>query len=110
MMRFLIMIRPTDTGFCADVPDLPGCVAAAGTFKGTHKLIAEAIHLHLELMQQSGDALPIPRETMEFAIDPEAGQELCTWVEVPVPQAFRRTVRNATTDKKPKRRKRVVQP
>ena len=85
-MRFIIMIRPTDTGYCADVPDLPGCVAAAKTLKGTRKLITEAIALHLELMQQSGESIPIPRERLEFAIDPDAGQELCTWVKVDVPE------------------------
>jgi predicted RNase H-like HicB family nuclease len=84
-LRFLVMIRPTATGSSADVPDLPGCVAAAGTVKGIRKLIAGAIEMHLELMQQSGGAIPAPRERLEFVIDPEAGQELCTWVEVAAP-------------------------
>ena len=27
-MRYAILLEPTNTGFSADVPDLPGCVAA----------------------------------------------------------------------------------
>lgn len=85
-MRYLVMIRRTGTGYSADVPDLPGCVAAAGTLKKVRKLIAEAIELHLDLMRQSGEAVPTPRERMEFVIDPDEEEELCTWVEVDVPE------------------------
>ncbi len=81
-MRFLVMIRPTDTGFSVDVPDLPGCVAVAGTLKGSVRLITEAIALHLDLMQSSGETIPSPRDRIEFVIDADAGQEYCTWVEV----------------------------
>ena len=84
-MRFVVMIRPTRTGYSVDVPDLPGCIAAAKTVRGVRKLITRAIELHLELMQQSGERIPPPRERVEFVIDPEAGVELCTWVEVEAP-------------------------
>jgi predicted RNase H-like HicB family nuclease len=86
MTRYLVTIRRTEDGYSADVPDVPGCVAAARTLKGVQRLIAEALELHLDLMQQSGEAVPSPRQRIEFMIDPDADQELCTWVEVRAPQ------------------------
>jgi predicted RNase H-like HicB family nuclease len=83
-MRYLIMIRRTPTGYSVDVPDLPGCVAAARSLNGARRLIAEAIALHLELMRESGEPLPAPRQSIDFIIDPDAVEELCTWVDVGV--------------------------
>jgi predicted RNase H-like HicB family nuclease len=40
------------------VPDLPE--AAAKTREETGKLIREAIALHLELMREDGDPIPVP--------------------------------------------------
>jgi len=85
-MRYAVMIRGTKTGYSADVPDLPGCVAAGKTLKSVRKRIAKAIELHLELMAQSGEKIPNPRERVEFVIDTDAKEELCTWVDVEVPQ------------------------
>jgi predicted RNase H-like HicB family nuclease len=82
VLRFLVMIRRTPTGYSADVPDLPGCVAAAKTIEGTRRLITEAIGLHLELMQQSREPIPKPRQAIEFEIDAESWEEFCTWVDV----------------------------
>jgi len=38
--------------------------------------------MHLELMQQSGESIPTPTTSFEFAIDQDASEELCTWVEI----------------------------
>ena len=38
--------------------------------------------MHLELMQQSGESIPTPTTSFEFAIDQDAAEELCTWVEI----------------------------
>jgi len=80
------MIRGTSTGYCVDVPDLPGCIAAAKTMKKVRRLIAEAIGLHLELMEQHGEPIPPPRLSIEFAIEPDETDTFCTWVEVLVPE------------------------
>jgi len=45
-------------------------------------MMAESIEMHLELMQQSGDAIPPASTAYEFAVDNNSGEELCTWVEV----------------------------
>lgn len=94
--RYLIMIRSTPTGYSVDVPDLPGCVAATKSLKGAQRLIAEAIALHLELMRNSGEVIPEPRQTIEFEIDACAQQEFCTWVDVPKPKSNERRQRNRT--------------
>jgi predicted RNase H-like HicB family nuclease len=82
--QFIVMIRRTRTGYSADVPDLEGCVSAGMTVEQTKQLIAEAITLHLELMQQTGQPIPVPRKSIEFVIDEDAGEEFCSWVEVVV--------------------------
>lgn len=85
-LRYLVMIRGTESGYSADVPDLPGCVAAAGSLKAVRRLIAEAIPFHLDGMQEAGETIPEPRQSIVFEIDPSSGEEFCTWVEVKVPQ------------------------
>jgi predicted RNase H-like HicB family nuclease len=85
----LVFIRRTATGYSVDVPDLPGCVAVAKTVKSARRLIAEAIGYHLELMRESGEVIPPPRQSIEFTVDETSEEEFCTWVEVktaePVP-------------------------
>jgi hypothetical protein len=45
-------------------------------------MIAEEIEMHLDLMRQSGEAVPAPSSTLEFGVDNNSAEELCTWVEV----------------------------
>ena len=85
-MRYLVMIRRTLTGYSVDVPDLPGCIATGTTVEHARQMIAEAIEMHLELMAQSGEQNPSPSTAIQFSIDEAAGEELCTWVDVEVPQ------------------------
>jgi predicted RNase H-like HicB family nuclease len=80
------MIRRTSTGYSVDVPDLPGCVATATSVEQARAMIAEAIQMHLDLMQQSGESIPAPSTSYEFAVDDDSPEELCTWVEVESPQ------------------------
>ncbi len=46
------------------------------------QMIAQAIEMHIELMQQVGEAVPSPSSTFEFTVDAQTDEELCTWVEV----------------------------
>ncbi|MCC7474020.1 MAG: type II toxin-antitoxin system HicB family antitoxin [Pirellulales bacterium] len=84
-MRYLVMIRRTGTGYSVDVPDLPGCVATGTTVEHSRQMIAEAIEMHLELMQQAGESIPFPSQCFAFAVDESSPEELCTWVEVESP-------------------------
>ena len=89
-LRYLVYLRRTGTGFSADVPDLPGCVAAAGSLRSAKKLIAEAIGWHIDLMKQSGDKIPKPSRAVEFSIDEDSQEDFCTWVEVIMPRELAR--------------------
>ncbi len=65
-MRYAILLEPTNTGFSAHVPDLPGCVAAGETREETLDLIREAIELHLEGMRLHGESIPGPTSSCEY--------------------------------------------
>lgn len=60
-MTYAIVIEPTDNGYSAYVPDLPGCVAAADTYENTDRLIREAVVFHLDSLRAHGDPIPEPR-------------------------------------------------
>jgi predicted RNase H-like HicB family nuclease len=81
-LRYLVMIRRTATGYSVDVPDVPGCVAAANTINAAHRLISEALTHHLALVEHLGEIIPLPRTRMEFEVDESSEEEFCTWVEV----------------------------
>jgi predicted RNase H-like HicB family nuclease len=81
-MRYLVFIRRTRTGYSVDVPDLPGCVATATNVEHARQMIAEAIEMHLEMMQQQGEAIPPPSKETSFSVDDTSDEEFCTWVEV----------------------------
>jgi len=85
-MRFLVTIYRYEGNYSALVPDLPGCVAAADTVEEVRDLMADAIALHLESMQEAGQKTPAPRRSMKFEVDDSSAEELCTWVEVSVPR------------------------
>lgn len=86
-MRYLVFIRRTSTGYSADVPDLPGCVASGITVEHTRQMISDAVQIHLELLNHSGEAVPPPNARIEFEVDDTSAEELCTWVEVEAPAA-----------------------
>jgi predicted RNase H-like HicB family nuclease len=105
-MRFIIMIRRTRTGYSADVPDLPGCAAVGLTVEHTRQQMAEAIEGHLEVMRESGEDIPTPAPRLEFAVDEDADEEYCTWVEVfPEDSLAARPAPAAVTTKTKKKRK-----
>lgn len=81
-MRYLVIIRKTSTGYSVDVPDLPGCTSTGATIEEAREMIAEAIAGHIEVTLEAGEAIPAPSSSVEFSIDPDAGEELCTWVDV----------------------------
>lgn len=65
MSKYTVFIEPTDTGYSAYAPDLPGCVAAASTLEETRLLIKEGIEFHIEGMKMNGDAVPPPTPYIE---------------------------------------------
>ena len=59
-MKYVAIIGKTGNGYAADLPDLPGCVAAGETFEETCRLIQEAANYHVELMAEHGETIPEP--------------------------------------------------
>jgi predicted RNase H-like HicB family nuclease len=65
-MQYLVIFEKGPNSYGAYVPDLPGCVAIGETMDEVHKLIAEAIHFHIEGLRKDGCIVPLPSSTIEF--------------------------------------------
>ena len=59
-MKYLIVIEPTDTGFSAYSPGVPGCVSTGATREEVERNMQEAIELHLEGLREEGYPVPEP--------------------------------------------------
>ena len=66
MSRYLIVIEPTETGFSAYSPDLPGCVSTGRTRDEVERNMREAIQFHLEGLREEGLQVPEPRTDAAF--------------------------------------------
>ena len=60
MSRYGVIFESSSTGYGAYIPDLPGCVAVAGTLEKTKQLIHEALEMHPAAMRRDGDVIPEP--------------------------------------------------
>ena len=65
-MRYAVVIEKGVDSFGAYVPDLPGCIAAAGTKDEIKRLIHEAIEFHIEGLKENGEPVPEPSSSIEF--------------------------------------------
>lgn len=60
MIRYLIILEQTETGYSAYSPDLPGCVSTGITPKETIHNMQDAIEFHIEGMKLEGLPIPLP--------------------------------------------------
>ena len=67
-MKYLVLFEKTETGYSAQVPDLPGCIAAGGSFDETVELMRTAIRMHLEGMREDGEPIPEPQTRAEYIV------------------------------------------
>ena len=65
-MKYLVILKPTDTGYSAYTPDFDGCVAAGDEREETISLMREAIAFHL--VELAADGLPAPIPHSEAAL------------------------------------------
>jgi predicted RNase H-like HicB family nuclease len=72
-ITFAVIFEKGPTSYGAYVPDLPGCVAVAGTLDEVRNLIREAVQFHIEFMHERGDTIP-------------PSTSLCEYVEVEIPE------------------------
>ena len=61
MKKYLIVVEPTQTGFSAYSPDLPGCVSTGRTREEVEQNMREAIAFHLDGLREEGQTVPEPR-------------------------------------------------
>ena len=66
MQRYLILFEPTDTGYSAYLPDIPGCVASAPSLADVEKVMRDAIGLHLEGLRESGQPVSEPHTSASY--------------------------------------------
>jgi predicted RNase H-like HicB family nuclease len=59
-MEYAVIIEGEAPHFSAYVPDLPGCVVAAGSIEEVTRFMREAIQMHLRGMREDGDPTPEP--------------------------------------------------
>jgi predicted RNase H-like HicB family nuclease len=64
MLRYVIIIEPTPTGFSAWSPDLPGCIATGASAEQVEGNMREAIAFHLDGLRADGQPVP---QTHTFA-------------------------------------------
>ena len=60
MKNYLVIYEPGDHNWSAFCPDVPGCVAAGRTRSDTERLMAEALALHLQGLEEDGGPVPAP--------------------------------------------------
>jgi predicted RNase H-like HicB family nuclease len=65
-MKYLMVIEPTETGFSAYSPDLPGCVSTGTTREEVEQNMQEAIELHLEGLREEGYPVPEPSTSSAY--------------------------------------------
>jgi predicted RNase H-like HicB family nuclease len=65
-MKYLIVIEPTNTGFSAYSPDLPGCASTGQTREECEKNMHDAIEFHLEGLREDGEPIPQPGSSAAF--------------------------------------------
>ena len=65
-MKYLIVIEPTNTGFSAYSPDLPGCISTGQTEEAVEANMGEAIEFHLEGLREEGEPIPQPHSASAY--------------------------------------------
>jgi predicted RNase H-like HicB family nuclease len=66
MMRYAVVIEKADGNYSAYVPDLPGCVATAGTVEAIEAEIRDAIRFHIDGLKADGLEVPPPTSIAEY--------------------------------------------
>jgi predicted RNase H-like HicB family nuclease len=66
MIKYLVIIEETATGYSAYSPDLLGCVTTGGTREETSQNMREAIEFHIEGLQSSGYPVPRPSSSSVY--------------------------------------------
>jgi predicted RNase H-like HicB family nuclease len=81
MMRYLIVLEPTQTGFAVQVPDL--AISTYGrTIDAARRAACKAIKINLEAYRQEGKAVPKRKPAATHLKNPDFAGCLFTYVEM----------------------------
>ncbi len=67
-MKYVPLFAPSNTGYSAHVPDLPGCVAGGSTLAETTELMRQALRMHIAGMREDGETIPEPQTIAEYIV------------------------------------------
>ena len=85
MMRFLIMLEQTETGFAVQAPDL--AIATYGeNIEAAKRAAGEAIRNNLEAYREAGQPVPEAQDVSNHLENPEFRDLLFAYVDVAEPQ------------------------
>ena len=92
MREYIALIhKDADSDYGVSFPDLPGCITAGSTLDEARAMAAEALALHLEGLQEDGEAVPEPSSLEEIMAD-RANRDAVA-VLIPAPASAARSVR-----------------
>jgi predicted RNase H-like HicB family nuclease len=84
VMRFLIMLEETETGFAVEAPDL--AIATYGeTIEAAKRAASEAIRINLEAYREAGQPVPEGQSVSSHLENPEFRDLLFAYVDVAEP-------------------------
>jgi len=66
MKRYAVVYEKAPSNWAAYVPDLPGCITTGSSLEETKRNIREAIALHIEVMREVGEPVPVPTSDVGF--------------------------------------------
>ncbi len=66
IIKLIVIIEKTATGYSAYSPDLDGCVATGETEQKVKRNMREAVELHLEGLRLEGYEIPEPHSLSAF--------------------------------------------
>ena len=94
-LTYAVVFEQAPNNYCAYIPDLPGCISTGRTWEEMQWMIREAITVHLEVMHEYGDPIPLPQMSVEQALEyhPFTAQRLRRILSGSRPGGRRRTRR-----------------
>ena len=68
-LTYAVVFEKAPNNYCAYVPDLPVCVSTGRTWEEMQRMIREAMEFHIEGMHEDGDPIPMPKMSVEEALE-----------------------------------------
>lgn len=65
-MKYAVVMERAEHNFSAFVPDLPGCIATAGSIIELEQEIKKAISFHIDGLREDGMTVPEPNCSVEY--------------------------------------------